>query len=90
MKCASERTVYGVYYSTDTKVVDEESFFYPVGEGEDSDDETSNPSFSYVNTGTSHFSSRSSFRNGTLTFESAGEYPKYDLVWGENDYKARN
>lgn len=79
MKCASERTVYGVYYSTDTKVVDQESFYYPVGEGEDSDDETSNPSFSYVKIGTTHFSSRSSFRNGTLTLESAGEYPKYGL-----------
>ena len=77
MKCASERTAYGVYYSTDTKVVDKESFFYPVGEGED--DETTNPSFSYVKIGTTHFSSRSSFRNGTLTLESAGEYPKYGL-----------
>ena len=77
MKCASERTVYGVYYSTDTKVVDEESFFYPVGE--DSDDETSNPSFSYVKIGTTHFSSRSSFCKGTLTLESACEYPNYGL-----------
>ena len=80
MKCASEKNVYGVYYSTDTKVVDEESFFYPVGEGEDSDDEINKPSYGYVKTGTTHYSSRSSFRNGTLTLESAGGYPVYGLT----------
>ena len=80
MKCASEQNPYGVYYSTNSKVVDETSFFYPVGEGEDSDDEIYNPSVSYVKTGTTHFSSRSSFCNETLVFESAGGYPVYGLT----------
>lgn len=77
MKCASERNVYGVYYSTNTKVVDETSFFYPVGGDDNDDDETIKPSYGYVKTGTTHYSSRNSFCNGTLTLESAGEYPIY-------------